>query len=63
MTEGEGAAGAGIEAKAARLREVAAQLRDPELGEERAAELAREAAEIVSEAGNELERSLRGGDE
>jgi hypothetical protein len=42
-----------------RLRELSDRLRDPELGDEQAAELAREAAEVVSAAGNEIERALR----
>jgi predicted transcriptional regulator len=45
-----------------RLRELADQLRDPELPDERAAELAREAAELVSRAGNEIDRTLREGE-
>ena len=44
---------------AGRLRELAESLRDPEVGDERAAELAREAAEVVSQAGNEIDRALR----
>ena len=47
---------------AERLRAVAARLRDPEVGDERAAELAREAAELVSRAGNEIDRALREAD-
>jgi hypothetical protein len=42
-----------------KLGELAEQLRDPAIGDERAAELAREAAELVSEAGNEIDRALR----
>jgi predicted transcriptional regulator len=45
-----------------RLRELAEQLRDPELPDERAAELAREAAELVSRASNEIDRTLREGE-
>jgi hypothetical protein len=45
-----------------RLRGLAEQLRDPELADERAAELAREAAELVSQAGNEIDRTLREGE-
>ena len=48
-----------IRAAAQRLRELSERLRDPELDDERAAELAREAAEVVSEAGNEIDRALR----
>ena len=44
---------------ATKLGELSTQLRDPEVGDERAAELAREAAELVSEAGNEIDRALR----
>jgi hypothetical protein len=50
----------------ARVRELATQLGqlserlgDPEVTDERAAELARQAAELVSEAGNEIDRALR----
>ncbi|HEX2128286.1 MAG TPA: hypothetical protein VHF58_03610 [Solirubrobacterales bacterium] len=48
-----------IRAAAQRLRELSERLRDPELGDEQAAELAREAAQVVSEAGNEIDRALR----
>ncbi len=44
---------------AAKLGELSDQLRDPEVGDERAAELAREAADLVSEAQNEIDRALR----
>jgi hypothetical protein len=44
---------------AARLRVLAEELADPEVGDERSAELAREAAELVSRAGNEIDRALR----
>jgi hypothetical protein len=44
---------------AARLAEISQQLGDPDVGDERAAELAREAAELVSQAGNEIDRALR----
>ena len=44
---------------AERLREIAARLRDPELPEEEAEGLAREAAELVSKAGPEIESALR----
>lgn len=50
---------AGIEAMAARLRELADELRKPDVGDERAEELAREAADLVAQAGNEIERALR----
>jgi hypothetical protein len=49
---------AGVKAMAERLRELADQLRAAELGDEQAAELAREAAELVSQAGNEIDRAL-----
>ena len=42
-----------------RLREIAARLRDPELPEEDAEGLAREAAELVSKASSEIESALR----
>jgi len=47
-----------------RLREIADRLRDPEVGDEQAAELAREAAELVSRTSNDIDRALReaGGD-
>jgi hypothetical protein len=57
------AAGAdSVRGLAERLRGLAEQLRDPELADERAAELAREAAELVSRAGNEIDRTLREGE-
>lgn len=48
-----------LAATTARLNEIADALRDPELADEQAESLAREAAELVSAAGNEIERSLR----
>jgi hypothetical protein len=42
-----------------RLREIAARLRDPDLSEEDAEALAREAADLVSKAGSEIEAALR----
>jgi hypothetical protein len=51
-----------VRSLAERLRALADQLRDPELPDERAAELAREAAELVSQAGNEIDRTLREGE-
>ncbi len=42
-----------------RLHEIADELRNPEIGDERAEELAREAADLVGEAGSEIERALR----
>ncbi|HSF02635.1 MAG TPA: hypothetical protein VLA62_06475 [Solirubrobacterales bacterium] len=47
------------EQHAQRLREIAARLRDPELPEGEAEGLAREAAELVSKAGTEIESALR----
>jgi hypothetical protein len=47
------------EQHAERLREIAARLRDPELPEDEAEGLAREAAELVSKAGGEIESALR----
>jgi len=51
---------ADVDAITARLREIAARLRDPELPESEAGELAREAADLVGRAGNEIDRALRG---
>ncbi|MDQ3571999.1 MAG: hypothetical protein M3383_03960 [Actinomycetota bacterium] len=48
-----------FKAMTARLNEIAGELRDDEVGDERAEELAREAAELVGRAGNEIERALR----
>ena len=42
-----------------RLNEIADELRSDEVTDERAEELAREAAALVGEAGNEIERALR----
>ena len=44
---------------AERLRQIAARLREPGLPEEEAEGLAREAAELVSKAGAEIESALR----
>ena len=44
---------------AERLRQIAARLRDPDLPEEEAEGLAREAAELVSKASSEIESALR----
>jgi hypothetical protein len=44
---------------AGRLREIAERLRDPELGEDEAEALAREAADLVGQAGTEIETALR----
>ena len=48
-----------IRAASERLQELAERLRDPEVDDEQAAELAREAAELVSRTGNEIDRALR----
>jgi hypothetical protein len=45
-----------------RLGEIAAALRDPELSDADAETLAREAADLVARAGNEIERASRGGE-
>lgn len=42
-----------------RLNEIAAKLRDEDVTDERAQDLAREAADLVGEAGNAIERALR----
>lgn len=47
---------------AARLGLLAERLRDPEVGDEQAAQLARQAADLVSEAGNQIDRALREAD-
>jgi hypothetical protein len=44
---------------ATRLREIAERLRDPEVGEEEAESLAREAAELVGKASAAIESALR----
>jgi hypothetical protein len=44
---------------AERLRELAEQLRDPSLADERVEELAREAADLAAQAGTEAEAALR----
>jgi hypothetical protein len=42
-----------------RLQAITAELGEPELEDERAAQLTREAAELSSEASQEVERALR----
>ena len=42
-----------------RLREIAGRLRDPELPDEEAESLAREAADLVGKASSEIEAALR----
>jgi hypothetical protein len=44
---------------AERLREIADRLRSPEVGEEEAETLAREAADLVGRASSEIEADLR----
>jgi hypothetical protein len=48
-----------LERLAERLRDVAAQLQDAELAEDRMEELAREAADLAARAGSEAEAALR----
>jgi hypothetical protein len=48
-----------LERLATRLREVAGQLGDPSLTDDRLEELAREAAELAAQAGTEAESALR----
>jgi hypothetical protein len=48
-----------LQRMAARLRELAEKLRDPELGDEAVAELASEAAELAAQVGTEAETALR----
>jgi hypothetical protein len=52
-----------IEAMAARLREIAERLRDPNLADEQADGLAREAADLAAKAGQVLERATSEGDD
>jgi hypothetical protein len=56
-----GTGGAGFEPDqlAERLREIADRLRSPEVGEEEAEALAREAADLVGKASAEIESDLR----
>ncbi len=42
-----------------RLRQITAELSDPEVGDERAGELTKEAAELAAEASEEVNRALR----
>jgi methyl-accepting chemotaxis protein len=44
---------------AERLRELSTRLRDPELPDEEAEALAREAAELAARGGTEIDRALR----
>lgn len=52
-------AGQRIRRSAERLDELASELRDPDVADSRAAELAREAAELVGAAASEVDRALR----
>jgi hypothetical protein len=56
---GTGAAGFEPDQLAQRLREIADRLRSPEVGEEEAEALAREAADLVGKASAEIESDLR----
>ena len=47
-----------VRAAAARLREIADRLRDPDLPESETDGLAREAADLVAKAGQDLERAV-----
>ena len=51
--------GTGFAELTTRLNEIAGELRTEDLSDERAEELAREAAELVGDAGNRLERTVR----
>ncbi len=57
--------GARVRELAAKLADLSKRLGDPEVGDSEAADLAREAAELVGQAGNEIERALadQGADE
>ena len=57
--EAEEPTGGDLGGMTARLREIAEELRAEETSDERAEALAREAAELVGEAGNQIERALR----
>jgi hypothetical protein len=56
---GTGATGRATDQLAQRLREIAERLRSPDLGEEEAEALAREAADLVGKASAEIESDLR----
>ena len=56
MTNGDAATR--VRELAEKLSQLAERLGNPEVGDPEAAELAREAAELVSQAGNEVERAL-----
>ena len=48
-----------LERLATRLREIAGQLGDPSLADDKLEELAREAAELAAQAGSEAEAAVR----
>jgi hypothetical protein len=48
-----------VPSMSARLREIAAELRDPEVSDAQAEQLAREAADLVASASAEIDRALR----
>src|SRR5207247_114461 len=48
-----------VPAMSTRLREIADRLRDPEVSDEQAEALAREAADLVAKASTEIDRALR----
>jgi hypothetical protein len=56
---GTGAAGFERDELADRLRQIADRLRSPDVGEEEAEALAREAADLVGKASAEIESDLR----
>jgi len=57
--EGKEPTGGGLSALTARLNEIVEELQAEGITDERAEELAREAAELVGDAANRLERTLR----
>jgi hypothetical protein len=57
--EAEEPAGLDFREMTRRLNEIADELRGEDVSDERAEQLAREAAELVGQAGNEIERALR----
>jgi hypothetical protein len=59
MSEDQKPDAAALDEIAERLRELAKLLRDPSLEDERAEELAREAAELAASAGEEADRAMR----
>jgi hypothetical protein len=59
VNESPDAGGGRIDAISRRLAELAELLRDPELAETAAEEMAREAAELTAEASDEVVRRMR----